>query len=251
MSVSLGGTQRREGFEILRDVVTRHRRAWAAQHLDGYLRHRWDSELRQVSREYSRRIAAAGKPPTPRQFASFAASVANHWFGGDLAALYAALGEQSLVDPRASICFLVTRWSSSAPSTQRSGEGRPCRQRLPGKTMTPSSSSGSFAYWQARHSVTCNSTKHSTDHRPRRSSAPSASAGISSAVAKPAGLATRLQSRPAVPSLCLRNHRISRPGRQLSRLRRRPHGLQHHRSPTIDTSNAGEGGLIDCEDANS
>jgi hypothetical protein len=95
VSVSRGGIQRREGFELLRDVVTRHRRAWAARHLDGYLRHRWDTELRRVSREYSRRVAAAGKAPTLRQFASFAAPVANHWFGGDLAALYAALGEQS------------------------------------------------------------------------------------------------------------------------------------------------------------
>lgn len=95
VSISMGGTQRREGFEILCDIVTRHRRAWAAQHLDGYLRQRWDSELRQVSREYSRRVAAAGKPPTLRQFASFAAPVADHWFGGDLAALYAALGERS------------------------------------------------------------------------------------------------------------------------------------------------------------
>jgi hypothetical protein len=95
VTISMGGTQRREGFELLRDVVTRHRRAWAARHLDGYLHHRWDSELRQVSHEYSRRLAAAGKPPTLRQFASIAAPAANHWFGGDLAALYAALGEQS------------------------------------------------------------------------------------------------------------------------------------------------------------
>jgi hypothetical protein len=99
VSISMGGSQRRAGFEILRDIVTRHRRAWAAQHLEGYLRHRWDSELREVSREYSRRVAATGKPPTIKQFVAFAAPAANHWFGGDLAALYAALGEKSSAQP--------------------------------------------------------------------------------------------------------------------------------------------------------
>ncbi len=92
-SFSVG--QRRDGFEILRDIVTRHRQAWAAQHLDGYLRHRWDSELREVAHEFNRRTAARGKPPTFKQFASFAAPAANHWFGGDLVAVHAALGESS------------------------------------------------------------------------------------------------------------------------------------------------------------
>jgi hypothetical protein len=99
ISISMGGSQRRAGFEILCDIVARHRRAWAAQHLEGYLQHRWDNELREVSREYSRRVAATGKPPTLKQFAAFAAPAANHWFGGDLAALYAALGEKSPGQP--------------------------------------------------------------------------------------------------------------------------------------------------------
>lgn len=90
---------RRDGFEILRDIVTRHRRQWAATHLDAYLTARWDSELRTVATEYSRRVAARGKPPTLKQFASVGAAAANHWFDGDLARLYAALGEKSQASP--------------------------------------------------------------------------------------------------------------------------------------------------------
>ncbi|MBW4818760.1 hypothetical protein [Rhodococcus qingshengii] len=90
-----GWDRRRDGFETVRDIVTRHRRVWAHKHLDDYLRHRWNSEIRDTAREFNRRTAASNKPPTFKQFASFAAPAANHWFNGDLAALYAALGEPS------------------------------------------------------------------------------------------------------------------------------------------------------------
>lgn len=95
ITFSMGTGTRRSGFEHLRDVVTAHRRAWAQAHLDDYLRVRWDTELREVAREFQRRLAARGKPPTVKQFASFAADSANNWFGGDLAAVFAALGETS------------------------------------------------------------------------------------------------------------------------------------------------------------
>lgn len=97
MTISIG--TRRDGFELLRDIVTRHRRTWATTHLEGYLEHRWDSELRAVAHEHSRRVAAKGKAPTIKQFAGFAAPAANHWFGGDLAALYATLGEVTPATP--------------------------------------------------------------------------------------------------------------------------------------------------------
>ena len=84
--------QRRDGFEILRDIVTRHRRAWSVN-VDAYLRDRWDSELRAVANEFNRRTATRGRPPTFKQVATFAISAANHWFGGDLIRVYAALGE--------------------------------------------------------------------------------------------------------------------------------------------------------------
>lgn len=95
ISVQFGRGQRREGFEILRDIVTRHRRAWTDAHLDGYLRYRWDSELRSVAQEYNRRLAGKGKPPTFKQFASFATATANHWFNGDLGAVFASFGERA------------------------------------------------------------------------------------------------------------------------------------------------------------
>jgi hypothetical protein len=89
----------RGGFVQVRDVVTAYRRAWAADYLDSYLRQRWEGELRAVATEYSRRMAARTKPPTFKQFASFGLGAANHWFGGDLAALYAALGEVAPATP--------------------------------------------------------------------------------------------------------------------------------------------------------
>lgn len=87
--------QRRDGFEILRNIVTRHRRAWTDAHLDAYLGHRWESELRSVAQEYNRRLAGSGKPPTFKQFASFATPAANHWFNGDLGAVFASFGERA------------------------------------------------------------------------------------------------------------------------------------------------------------
>jgi hypothetical protein len=97
MSASRGS--RRDGYDILAGILTRHRRAWA-ERLDDYLRARWDGELRAVAREYNRRTAArAGKPPTLKQFASVGVTAANHWFGGDLARLYAGIGEVTAVNP--------------------------------------------------------------------------------------------------------------------------------------------------------
>ncbi|MEU1691923.1 TerD family protein [Streptomyces hirsutus] len=84
---------RREGFERVRDIITRYRRAWAKQYLDAYLQHRWRIELEDVARQHHRYVAAKGRPPTLIQFARFATEAANHWTGGDLGALYTAIGE--------------------------------------------------------------------------------------------------------------------------------------------------------------
>lgn len=100
-SIRISRGSRRDGFEILNDIVTRHRRAWADTHLDAYLAVRWETELRTVAREYSRRTASrGGKAPTIKQFAAVGADAANHWFGGDLARLYAGVGERAAVTPR-------------------------------------------------------------------------------------------------------------------------------------------------------
>lgn len=94
------GARRRDGFQILRDIVTHHRRTWADAYLQDYLRARWDSELRAVAREYSRRHAATGRTVTYKQFAKFASDAANHWFNGNLGAVYAAVGEVAPTTPR-------------------------------------------------------------------------------------------------------------------------------------------------------
>lgn len=92
--------QRRAGFERLRDIVTTARRAWAAQHLEKYLRARAEGDVGEAARRYQVRTVARGiKPPTPKQFAREATPAANRWFGGDLDALYRAIGEKPLVRP--------------------------------------------------------------------------------------------------------------------------------------------------------
>jgi stress response protein SCP2 len=90
---SMSRGTRRAGFERVRDLITRHRRAWAEQHLDAYLTQRWRSVLEDVARGHHRFVAAKGRPPTLAQFARFAVTAANHWTGGDLGALYTAIGE--------------------------------------------------------------------------------------------------------------------------------------------------------------
>ncbi len=85
---------RRSGFEILRDTITKYRREWAAEHLERYLRWRWETALRQVAWEHNRWLAAKGKAPSLKQFAKIAAPAANQWFGGDIADLFGAFGEK-------------------------------------------------------------------------------------------------------------------------------------------------------------
>ncbi len=94
LTVTTSSGTRRNGFEHLRDVVTKHRQAWLSQNLTPYLELRWRSELESVFREFQRLVVTKGKPPTHKQFAGFAATAANHWFNGDLTGLYAALGEK-------------------------------------------------------------------------------------------------------------------------------------------------------------
>ncbi|MFF1322409.1 TerD family protein [Streptomyces chartreusis] len=93
LTMSHSSGSRREGFERVRDIVTRHRRAWAEQYLDTYLQQRWRAALQEVARAHHRYVAAKGRPPTLIQFAQFAIPAANQWTGGDLGGLYTAIGE--------------------------------------------------------------------------------------------------------------------------------------------------------------
>lgn len=96
VTFSIGSGSRRAGFEILRDIVTRHRRAWAATHLDAALRAAWETPLRELATAINKAVEAKGKLPTARQLAGMTAPVANSWFGGDLSAALAGIGEQPL-----------------------------------------------------------------------------------------------------------------------------------------------------------
>jgi hypothetical protein len=98
MTMSMGGGVRRDGFEILRDIVTAHRRAWADKNLETALNRAWEEPLRELARQVNLAVARRGKLPTAKQFATLGARVANAWFGGDLAALYAAVGEKTPVE---------------------------------------------------------------------------------------------------------------------------------------------------------
>lgn len=93
LTMSHSSGSRREGFERVRDIVTRHRRDWAEQYLDTYLQQRWRAALQEVARAHHRYVAAKGRPPTLIQFAQFAIPAANQWTGGDLGGLYTAIGE--------------------------------------------------------------------------------------------------------------------------------------------------------------
>lgn len=100
VKISLGGGTRRKGFERLRDVITRHRRAWSQRHLEGYLKNRWESEITEAAKAYNLLVQGKeGKVPTLKQFAKAAAPATNHWFGGDVCGLYGAIREKCPARP--------------------------------------------------------------------------------------------------------------------------------------------------------
>lgn len=95
--MSLGS--RRDGFEFLRDIVTRYRRAWSEQYLTACIRRRWEHELREAARAHGVLLSDRGKAPTMKQFARAVETATNHWFGGDIGALYGAIGEKVPAQP--------------------------------------------------------------------------------------------------------------------------------------------------------
>lgn len=86
---------RRDGFELLRDTITKHRRTWADRYIDKYLHARSEIEIQGVVERFYRMIADRGKAPTIKQFAKFGLKATNHWFGGDVSGLYAAMKEKT------------------------------------------------------------------------------------------------------------------------------------------------------------
>lgn len=89
---------RRDGFEVLRDIIKTHRDKWADEFLDAYLKNRWESEMRKAGSEYTHQLHAKGKPLTPKIAAKIVATPTNHWFGGDLSAFCSVIGTKSPVE---------------------------------------------------------------------------------------------------------------------------------------------------------
>ena len=98
-TITMSTGSRRPGFEKLRDIISRHRRGWAGQYYDVYLRARWESEIKEAERAYNVLVNQKGKAPTLKQFVAQAVTATNHWFGGDVSDLYGAIREKSPVQP--------------------------------------------------------------------------------------------------------------------------------------------------------
>ena len=98
--VSITTGTRRAGFEILRNIVTGHRRQWAEEHLDAYLRWRWESEIRGAAEAFNRHVADKGRTPTLKQFVRKALEATNNWFGGNVRGVYTAIGESCSIQPQ-------------------------------------------------------------------------------------------------------------------------------------------------------
>jgi hypothetical protein len=94
MTIKMSTGVRRSGFELLRDVITHHRRWWASQNLERYLRALWETELKAAARQFHLMTEEKGKPPTLKQYAKHAIDPARHWFAGDVSLLFASLGQK-------------------------------------------------------------------------------------------------------------------------------------------------------------
>ncbi len=119
-----GGDEKHVDFETLREIITAHRRAWSERYLDDYLRRRWESELREAGEAYHRSAAERGREPTLKQFAKLAVEPANHWLGGDIAALYGTLGLKAPAAPSRAARLVPADPDSFAAKLYREMRGR-------------------------------------------------------------------------------------------------------------------------------
>lgn len=125
ITMSMSAGSRRKGFEILRDIITRHRRNWSDQYLESYLRSRWEAEIRESAKAFNLLLGEkGGKAPTLKQFAKAAALATNHWFAGDVSGLYRTIGEKTPVEPTR--CALMP--ADKAAFVRRVLEGLPSLQ---------------------------------------------------------------------------------------------------------------------------
>jgi hypothetical protein len=83
------------GVDEARAVITRHRRAWAREHLRPYLHARWQTDLHPIADAYNRMLLSSPRPPTPKQIIATSKVATDRWFGGDIQLLLIALGEKT------------------------------------------------------------------------------------------------------------------------------------------------------------
>lgn len=95
ITTQMGYGTRRDGFEFVRDIITKYRRAWAEHHLDAYINKLWEDELKKAGEDFLVLLnQRQGKAPTLKQYAKKGADATNHWLGGDISALYRILKEK-------------------------------------------------------------------------------------------------------------------------------------------------------------
>ncbi len=151
LSTTVMTGSRRSGFEKLRDVITSHRRAWTKRHFEGYLRARWELEIRSTAAEYNRLFEQKGRAPTAKQFAKFAVVPANHWFGGNVSDFYASFGEKSPVQSRRTR-MLPRDKQAFMGSVFRAIGGEPTSWNELAQTITGKNRESQDANWRAHGS---------------------------------------------------------------------------------------------------
>lgn len=100
ITISSGNT-RRDGFESLRDIISRYRGQWTEKYLEQYLKTQWESQISVAANAFFLKMSdKGGKPPTVKQFTTAAALPTKNWFGGDISLLYTAIGEKVPFQPQ-------------------------------------------------------------------------------------------------------------------------------------------------------
>jgi hypothetical protein len=99
ISMATSAGSRLGGYDRFNAIITKYRRQWQAEHLDGYLRKLWETELTAAQQEVHRHAADRGAAPSAKQFAAMVAPAADHWFAGDCSLLASVIAVKSPVTP--------------------------------------------------------------------------------------------------------------------------------------------------------
>ncbi|GLV54343.1 hypothetical protein KDH_11910 [Dictyobacter sp. S3.2.2.5] len=86
---------RRDGFGVLRDIISSYRRQWAEQYLDQYLDQRRELELSGARHAYDLYIGTQVTLPEAKKFVKAVVKATNHWFGGNINELCTAIQKEA------------------------------------------------------------------------------------------------------------------------------------------------------------